>query len=35
MTTSVVNTKIGEVDNKMHDHAKYIMTTEFNEFADI
>ena len=33
MTTTFLNTKIGEVENKIHDHAKYITTPKFNEFA--
>ena len=31
MTTTVLNTKIGEVENKIPDHAKYITTQEFNK----
>ena len=33
MTTTVLNTKIGEVQNKICDHAKYITTTEFNKLT--
>ena len=29
MTTSVLNTKISEVENKVSDHAKYITTQVF------
>ena len=29
MTTTVVNTKVSEVENKICDHAKYITTQEF------
>ena len=29
MTTTVVNTKVSEVENKIRDHAKYITTQEF------
>ena len=31
MTTTVLNTKIWEVENKIPDHAKYITTPEFNK----
>ena len=31
--TNVLNTKIGEVENKIPGHAKYISTHEFNELA--
>ena len=31
-TITVLSTKIGEVENKVPDHAKYITTHEFNEF---
>ena len=31
MTTSVSNTTISEVENKIPDNAKYITTQEFNE----
>ena len=31
MTTTVLNTKIGEVENKILDHAKYITTPEFKK----
>ena len=30
MTTIGLNTKIGEVENKIPHHAKYITTQEFN-----
>ena len=30
MTTAVLNTKVGEVENKIRDHAKYITTQEFH-----
>ena len=33
MTTTVLNTKISEVKNKIPDHAKYITTQEFNKLA--
>ena len=33
MTTTVFNTKFGEIENKIPDHAKYISTPEFNKFA--
>ena len=33
MTTTVLNTKISEVENKIHDHAKYITTQEFNKLT--
>ena len=31
MTTTVLNTKIGEVENKILDPAKYITTPEFKK----
>ena len=31
MTTTVLNTKIGEVENKIPDHVKDITTQEFNK----
>ena len=31
VTTTVLKTKIGEVENKTPDHAKYITTQEFNK----
>ena len=31
MTSTVLNSKIGEVENKIRDHAKYITTQEFNK----
>ena len=33
MTTTVLNTKINEVENKIPDHAKYITTQEFNKLT--
>ena len=33
MTTTVLNTKISEVENKIPDHAKYITTQEFNKLT--
>ena len=33
MATTVLNTKIGEVENKISDHAKYITTQEFNKLT--
>ena len=33
MTATVLNTKIGEVENKTPDHVKYITTPEFNKLA--
>ena len=33
MNTTVLNTKINEVQNKNSDHAKYISTQEFNKLA--
>ena len=33
MTAAVLNTKIGEVENKILDHAKYIATFEFGKSA--
>ena len=33
MTTTVFNTKISEVENKIPDHAKYITTQEFNKLT--
>ena len=33
MTTAVLNTKIGEVENKIHDNSKYITTQEFNKLT--
>ena len=33
MTTTVPTTKIGEVKNKIADHAKYITTQEFNKLT--
>ena len=30
MTTTVLNIKIGDRENKIPDHAKYIITQEFN-----
>ena len=31
MTTTVLNTKIGKVKNKIPNHAKYTTTPEFNK----
>ena len=31
VSTIVLNTKVGEVDNKIPDHAKYITTQEFSK----
>ena len=31
---TVLNTKFGNVENKIHDHARYITTSEFNNFSD-
>ena len=33
MTTTVLSTKISEVDNKIPDHTKYITTLEFNKLT--
>ena len=33
VTTTILNTKIGEVKNKIIDYAKYVTTPEFNKFA--
>ena len=33
MTTTAPDTKVGEVENEIPDHAKYITTPEFNKFA--
>ena len=33
MTTTVLNTKIDEVENKILNHDKYITTSEFNKLA--
>ena len=33
MTTNVLSTKIGEVDNKIPDDAKYITIPEFSKLA--
>ena len=33
MTTTVLNTKINEVENKIPDHAENITTLEFNELT--
>ena len=33
MTTSVLNTKITEVENKIPDHAKFIITQQFNKLT--
>ena len=33
VTTNILNTKIGEVEKKNPDHAKYINTPEFNKLT--
>ena len=33
VTTTVLNTEIGEVENKIPDHAQYITTSEFNKLT--
>ena len=33
MITTVLNTKIGEVEEKIPDHAKYVTTSEFHELT--
>ena len=33
MTTTVLNTKISEVENKIPHHDKYITTLEFNKLT--
>ena len=33
MTTTVLNTKISEVENKIPDNSKYITTPEFNKLT--
>ena len=33
VTIAFLNTKIGEVENKIPDHAKYIVTIESDKFA--
>ena len=33
MTTTVLNTKIEEVENKIPNHAKYITTQKFNNLT--
>ena len=33
MTTTVLNTKISDVENKIFDNAKYIITQEFNKLT--
>ena len=33
MTTTVLNTKIGEFENKIPDHAEYITSQEFNKLT--
>ena len=33
MTTNVLNAKINQVENKILDHAKYIITQEFNKLT--
>ena len=33
MTTSVLNKKMSEVENKIPDHAKHVITQEFNKLT--
>ena len=33
MTTTVLNTKINEVENKIPDHTKYITIQQFNKLT--
>ena len=33
MTTTVLNTKVSEVENKIPNHDKYITTPEFNKLT--
>ena len=33
MNTTVLSTKIGEVENEIPDHGKYITTPEFNKLT--
>ena len=33
MTTTVLNTKISEVENKIPEQSKYITTQEFNKLT--
>ena len=33
MNTTVLNTKISEVENKVSNHDKYITTTEYNKLT--
>ena len=33
MTTTVLNTKINEIENKIPNHNKYIATPEFNKLT--
>ena len=33
MTAIVLNPKINEVENKIHDHAKYTTSQEFNKLT--
>ena len=33
MTTTVFNTKVSEVEYKIHNHDKYITTPEFNNLT--
>ena len=35
MTATVLRKKIGEIENKVSDHAKNINTPEFNKFAGL
>ena len=34
VTTTILNTKISQVENKIPDHAKYITTQEFNKLTE-
>ena len=33
MTTTVLNTKVSDVENKVSDKSKYITTEEFNKLT--
>ena len=33
MKATVLNTKIGDTENEIHDYARFITTPEFNEFT--
>ena len=35
VTTSVLNTKINENENKIPDHVKHKITPEYNKFDDL